>query len=408
MKKVVLASVPFLLAACGNNEENSSGDKLEVFIQKPEMQKQLNEIVQDFNNEFDANLEVVSVPDSGTVLKTRMANGDAPDIINIFPQNADFQEWASAGEFVELADQPFMDKIAEGAAEEYAINDGLYSLPLTTNAWGFFYNQDKFDELNLTPPSTWTEFEELVDKINDAGETPFAGSFSTQDSWTLNGYHQLAWAKSTGGSEEANNYLRHSEKDAINPQDSELQSVASDLNLLIDNAQNNANGASYADAVASFAKQDGLIFPNGIWALPAINEQNPEFTVRSFAYPGENEGEERTVGAADLAWSVSEKSDNKELALQFLEYMTRNEVFEKYYEVDGMPTSLIDFEKNNAFEETEGITQLTFSDQQMVWLHQAWDSEEGFWHLTVDYINTNGDNEALANSLNEFFNPMKN
>lgn len=135
MKKVVLASVPFLLAACGNNEENSSGDKLEVFIQKPEMQKQLNEIVQDFNNEFDANLEVVSVPDSGTVLKTRMANGDAPDIINIFPQNADFQEWASAGEFVELADQPFMDKIAEGAAEEYAINDGLYSLPLTTNAW---------------------------------------------------------------------------------------------------------------------------------------------------------------------------------------------------------------------------------------------------------------------------------
>lgn len=407
-KHVILAASIVVLSACGNEDGDTAGStSLEVFSQKPEMQSQLQAIIDDFNDEYDADLELVSVPDSGTVLRTRIANNDAPDIMNIFPQNTDFQQWSDAGEFIELSEEDFMDNIVEGAAEEYAVNDGIYSIPLTTNAWGFFYNEDRFNELSLAVPETWAEFEQLVENIQNAGEIPFAGAFSTADSWTLNGYQQLAWAQAAGGYDGANDYLRHSESGAISTDDTEFQAVANQLSLLIDNAQGNASGASYNDAIAAFTSEEALIMPNGIWALPAINEQNPDFSVRSFAYPGENPGEQLTVGAADLAFSISESTSNLELALDFLAYMSDAEILRRYYEVDGMPTSLAALQDDESFEETSGITQYTFTDQQIIWLHQEWDSEEGFWHTTVDFINGGGDEEALANSLNQFFDPMK-
>lgn len=406
----LLSAVAVILTGCGNAGEDTAASSrhLEVFSQKKEMTTQLQQIVDGFNEEYEAEVELVTVPDPGTVLKTRISNNDAPDIINIYPQNADFQLWANDDQFVDLTEEPLFDKLIEGAAEQYAVNDKIYNLPLTTNAWGFFYNVDKFEELGLEVPESWEEFEQLVADIQAAGEIPFAGSFSTQDSWTLNGYHQLAWANAAGGAEEANEYLRFSEQDAISADDAVTQDVAKQLSLLVGTAQPNANGASYADAVAAFANGKGLILPNGIWALPAINEQQPEFTVRSFAYPGKELGEAYTVGAADLAFSISSQSDNQELAKQFLDYISTPEVLDIYYQVDGMPTSLEAMQDEQAFEETEGVTRLAFTEHQMIWLQKDWDSEESFWHSTVDFINSGGDIEQLANSLNQVFNPMKN
>lgn len=415
MKKTIrslglLSAVAVLLTACGNAGEDTaaSSKHLEVFSQKKEMTTQLQQIIDGFNEEYEAEAVLVSVPDPGTVLKTRISNNDAPDIINIYPQNADFQLWANDDQFVDLTEEPFLDKLIDGAAEQYAVNDKIYNLPLTTNAWGFFYNLDKFEELGLEVPESWEEFEQLVADIQEAGEIPFAGSFSTQDAWTLNGFHQLAWATAAGGAEEANEYLRFSEQDAISADDAVTQDVAKQLSLLVGTAQPNANGASYADAVAAFATEKGLILPNGIWALPAINQQQPEFTVRSFAYPGKELGEAYTVGAADLAFSISSQSDNQELAKQFLDYISRPEVLDIYYQVDGMPTSLEAMQDKQGFEETEGVTRLAFTENQMIWLQKDWDSEESFWGLTVDFINSGGDIEQLENSLNEVFNPMKN
>ena len=43
--------------------------------------------------------------------------------------------------------------------------------------------------------------------IKEKGETPFALSLTQNDSWTLNGYHQLAWATVAGGFKAANDEL---------------------------------------------------------------------------------------------------------------------------------------------------------------------------------------------------------
>ena len=380
---------------------------LEIFNQKIEMHAVLQEIVADFNEEYGSNAELVTVPDAGTVLRTRMANNDAPDVVNVYPQNADFKQWAADNRFLDITDEDFLNRLVEETAESYAIGDRVYNLPLTTNSWGFFYNVDLFEELGLDAPNTWADFEALVTQINELDHIPFAGAFSTQDSWTLNGYHQLAWVNAAGSPEEANEYLRFSESGSISAEDEITKKAAEQLTLLVDNAQPNANGASYADSIAAFVNGQGLILPNGLWALPVIMQQQPSFEVGTFAYPGQEENQALTVGAADLAFSISEDSDNKELALQFLEYMTREDVLIRYYDVDGMPTTLKALQEHFPFEQTKAVSELVNTDQHFIWLQSEWDSEEGFWHSIVDYINSGGDISVLETGLNQHFDPMK-
>ena len=184
---VSLVSAVGLLAACGNSSKSSNGGKtkeIEFFSQKKEMQPTLQKIIKDFEKENpDIKVKFTNVPDAGKVLKTRIASGDTPDVVNVYPQNADFQEWAKAGIFEDLTGKDYLKNLKEGAAETYAINDKIYSIPLTNNAWGFFYNADKFKELGLEVPKTWDDFEKLVATIKDKGETPFALALTQADSW---------------------------------------------------------------------------------------------------------------------------------------------------------------------------------------------------------------------------------
>lgn len=416
MKKWIKCTVAVLsasvlmgvLGACGKKEE-SSGDKttIEFFSQKKEMKGTLEEIISDFENKNpDIKVKLTNVPDAGTVLKTRITSDDIPDVINSYPQNADFQEWAKAGIFEDLTGKDYLKNLKKGSAEIYTIEDKVYSVPLTSNAWGFYYNKNAFKELGLEIPKTWSEFEKLVKTIQDKDKVPFAASINTADAWTLNGYHQLAWTTINGGFDGANDALVRSPKGAIKESNPDFKAVASELDLLRGTAQKNANGATYDDAVATFSKGEALIFPNGTWALPAIKNQAPEFEIGMFAYPGVKENEEMTIGAADLAVSVSATSKNKEASEKFVKYLTTKEAMQKYYEVDGSPTSVTAVETENKFPETEGVSQYVFTDKQSVWLQKEWTSEESFWHATVDYVNS-GDKKQLADNLNSFFDTMK-
>ena len=92
--------------------------------------------------------------------------------------------------------------------------------------------------------------------------------------------------------------------------------------------QKNWEGAGYTDVIGAFARGDVLMTPNGSWAITAINEQKPTFKVGTFMIPGKEKGQSLTVGAGDLAWSISATTKHPKEANAFVEYMTRPEVMQ--------------------------------------------------------------------------------
>ena len=411
-KKMSLAAITGLsllgLSACSSQGESTDGKvTIEYFNQKGEMVDTLREIAKDFEKENpNVHVKVVNVPNAGEVLKTRVLAGDIPDVVNIFPQSIEFQEWAKAGYFEDLSNKDYLKRVKNHYADKYAIDGKIYNIPYTANAYGIYYNKDKFKELGLKVPETWDEFEKLVDTIIAKGETPFA--IAGADTWTLNGYHQLALATSTGGGKEANDYLRFSKPNAIKSSDSVLKDDFRLLDLFRKKGamQTNWQGAGYTDVVGAFARGDALMTPNGSWAITAINAQDPKFNVGTFPFPGKQKGQSLTIGAGDLAWSISSSSKHKKEANAFVEYMSRPEVMQKYYDVDGSPTAIEGVKEAGSDAPLAGLAELAFTDRHLVWLAQDWTSESDFYTLTGNYITT-GDKEDMAKALNAFFNPMK-
>lgn len=411
-KKMSLAAITGLsllgLSACSSQGESTDGKvTIEYFNQKGEMVDTLREIAKDFEKENpNVHVKVVNVPNAGEVLKTRVLAGDIPDVVNIYPQSIELQEWAKAGYFEDLSNKDYLKRVKNHYADKYAINGKIYNIPYTANAYGIYYNKDKFKELGLKVPETWEEFEELVDTIIAKGETPFA--IAGADTWTLNGYHQLALATSTGGGKEANDYLRFSKPNAIKSSDSVLKDDFRLLDLFRKKGamQTNWQGAGYTDVVGAFARGDALMTPNGSWAITAINAQDPKFNVGTFPFPGKQKGQSLTIGAGDLAWSISSSSKHKKEANAFVEYMSRPEVMQKYYDVDGSPTAIKGVKEAGSDAPLAGLAELAFTDRHLVWLAQDWTSESDFYTLTGNYITT-GNKEDMAKALNAFFNPMK-
>ena len=411
-KKMSLAAITGLsllgLSACSSQGESTDGKvTIEYFNQKGEMVDTLREIAKDFEKENpNVHVKVVNVPNAGEVLKTRVLAGDVPDVVNIYPQSIELQEWAKAGNFEDLSNKDYLKRVKNHYADKYAIDGKIYNIPYTANAYGIYYNKDKFKELGLKVPETWEEFEELVDTIIAKGETPFA--IAGADTWTLNGYHQLALATSTGGGKEANDYLRFSKPNAIKSSDSVLKDDFRLLDLFRKKGamQTNWQGAGYTDVVGAFARGDALMTPNGSWAITAINAQDPKFNVGTFPFPGKQKGQSLTIGAGDLAWSISSSSKHKKEANAFVEYMSRPEVMQKYYDVDGSPTAIEGVKEAGSDAPLAGLAELAFTDRHLVWLAQDWTSESDFYTLTGNYITT-GDKEDMAKALNAFFNPMK-
>ena len=411
-KKMSLAAITGLsllgLSACSSQGESTDGKvTIEYFNQKGEMVDTLREIAKDFEKENpNVHVKVVNVPNAGEVLKTRVLAGDIPDVVNIFPQSIEFQEWAKAGYFEDLSNKDYLKRVKNHYSNKYAIYGKIYNIPYTANAYGIYYNKDKFKELGLKVPETWDEFEKLVDTIIAKGETPFA--IAGADTWTLNGYHQLALATSKGGGKEANDYLRFSKPNAIKSSDSVLKDDFRLLDLFRKKGamQTNWQGAGYTDVVGAFARGDALMTPNGSWAITAINAQDPKFNVGTFPFPGKQKGQSLTIGAGDLAWSISSSSKHKKEANAFVEYMSRPEVMQKYYDVDGSPTAIEGVKEAGSDAPLAGLAELAFTDRHLVWLAQDWTSESDFYTLTGNYITT-GNKEDMAKALNAFFNPMK-
>ena len=274
---------------------------------------------------------------------------------------------------------------------------------MNANVSGIYYNKTKFKELGLKEPKTFEEFQEITKKIKDSGTSPFA--VAGTEGWTLNGYHQLSLITTTGSGDKANDYLRFSKPNAIKATDPTLKEDAKKMDLLAENAQNGWRGASYNDAVVAFANGKALMMPQGSWALAAVNQQDPKFEIGMFAFPGDKAGHEATVGAGDLALSVSAKTKHPKETEKFIEYMTSAKAMQKYYDVDGSPVA-VEGVKQDPKSPLANISQLAFTDKHYVWLGQHWNSEEDFFNLSASYLmDQNIDN--MANNLNAFFNPMK-
>lgn len=330
-----------LLAGCGSNnngsavntagEESGSGNgnaksvTLKMFIAQPRFKEHYDNYIAEFvkkekadkNIDVTVQLEMPTADNASQILKTRLASNDAPDIFALHAVN-EIPSYYKAGYLEDLSSQPFAAKLLDSVKPSVTTADGkVVALPLETLSWGYLYNKKIFSEQGLTPPATLTEMKTVIGKLKDKQITPFVLSY--KESWIP----QLVLPLAVGG------MVKTQDPDFVDKMNkdegsfTEMKSAIFDIFDLI-----NANGTDKAtevggdDGAAAFAAGKGAMWLMGPWYAETILKSNPDLDFGVAPLPVSDDPAATLINlSASTSLALSPTSKNKEVALDFLNYV---------------------------------------------------------------------------------------
>ena len=112
------------------------------------------------------NLEVISWNDVHQVVDTRIANNNAPDILNIDT----FSEFVPDGLLMPVKDycpEDLYNDFFPAFIAESVIDDTVWAVPDLASARALFYNVDLLKDAGVEVPTTWAELEDACQAILD-------------------------------------------------------------------------------------------------------------------------------------------------------------------------------------------------------------------------------------------------
>ena len=219
MKKVIallLALVMvFGLVACGEKapaaDDAATGTTVTVIAaqygtQTADWWKGFEEKFEAANEGIDLVVDVVSWNDIYTVVNTRVANGEAPDLLNI-DVFADYQadglllpasEWVSEATYAKFFDSFLAESVVDGT---------VWAVPDLASARALYYNADMLAAAGVEVPTTWDELKTVCEALKAANPDvyPWGVDMTTDEGQACFAYY--AWNNGGGFVDEAGNWV---------------------------------------------------------------------------------------------------------------------------------------------------------------------------------------------------------
>ncbi len=131
-----------------------------------------------FTTKTGINVQFEGTRDLPTLLQTRLAAGNPPDVAAI-PGPGAMKEYADQGALVDLNTVLDLDTLKADVNKSWielgTYRDGLYALMFSADIKSLvWYRPDQFAAKGYEVPTTWAEMEELMDKMVANGDTPWA------------------------------------------------------------------------------------------------------------------------------------------------------------------------------------------------------------------------------------------
>lgn len=399
-----VAAMPMTVLA-----DNAEPVELEFLFGDPNRTEIFSRIVDDFNESQDQ--VYVNFTATGTnhleELMTRLATGEAPDLTSQL-QGYELASYVEAGHIKDIKDAPYMQYIRDTELDTVTIDGGVYGIPMDTQAWGVFYNKKLFEQAGIEAvPTTVSELKDCIQKLQDAGITPFAAGYGTE--WTIGQYlgygcSSILTPKAVELGEE---YKKGNWTFDLPGMDLALEV----LDLVNDNTQDRPFDTDVSGQYAVFAKEDAAMMLQGNWSILQVRELNPDMEMGIFPLPISENAEElvfpKQYGFVINVLAKSDEDPAKEEAINlFMEYFLNPENGGGYYYDEiGVPTANAVAEPK--LDEASEILQEYLEENKTVFTYYAYEPA-GFdaesWKVTVEYLNGGTkDHEQLIQNFNAAF-----
>ena len=335
-------------AAEAASTDAASGGKvaIELFHQKPENVELYNTLVNKFMEENpDIQVNVTLAESTTTTLISRVAAGNIPQLVSVFPWNASYKDMFREGLFMDLTDQDFMKRVTPSVLERCEVNGKQYSLPLTTNSFGLYYNVDIFNELGLTIPKTMDEMWGVCDKLVEAGIQPF--SFPDKKAVRIN----QQFDRMLIGCVDHDFYSKCDKQ--INgsyniKDDPNIRKYAETILKLREYGNPDSLGYDDEPAYEEFTSGKSAMYIDGSWAVTTFETMNPDLNFNCTAIPAITTDDFWTCGTVDTAYSISADCtpEQQDACIRFLDFLVREDIAQEFSDGDKNPTLIQGVEYN--------------------------------------------------------------
>ncbi len=385
-----------LMAGCGNQAANSGNNSsgtsaatneqstnkqeekvtIKAFFNSLDHQTYLKAVNEGFMKKYpNINLEFDTPGSTAyeTVLKTKLASGDAPDMMSVWPGGL-MADYAQAGHLLDITGQEYTNRLTDLVKGEFTFKDKLYGVGWNATAEGLYYNKKIFSDLSIAQPTNWDEFLAACEKIKQAGITPIASGF--KDDWTAIRYVNSAHSTIVLGREA--DFDKKLVNGEINFNDKNVLEVYQKFQTLLNKGYFDKTPLStdYNLANSMFAQGKAAMVIQGGWALSALRDaikDNKDVDLGFMPLPVNNKGEELLgcwhveVGMAGSATTKYPDAVNK-----YFDYFTTPDVYSTYitekkvYPVTKDSNVKIDDEMDKFVKDYVDAGKVT------TWAHEIW------------------------------------
>ncbi len=286
-----------------------------------------------------------SFEDMKLTLPQAVSDSNPPDVVQANNGRNDMGAFVAAGLLTDLGpyaeaygwDERFPETVRKNAmySEDGKVfgSGNLYGLSQMGEAVGIYFNKAKLAELGLEPPATWADLEAALAAAKEAGEVPLV--LGNSEGWPaghtlgvlLGAYADAATVTKLGMGNEGASWTSEGPLAAVTV-----------LRDWIDAGYYNegVNGQDDETVAKAFAGGEGVFYIAGTWQVALLSELNPDGL--GFMAPPARDGRDvATLGGASQPYAITAKSQNKEAAAAFIDYITSDEAMEVLWETGNIP-----------------------------------------------------------------------
>jgi len=354
---VLAGTMAFSLAACGSDNKggttgensnqsnggNTSNVTLELAISKSSQDSPFiaDWVLKEFENEtgIKINLQLIPAEQSTTVLQTKLAVNEVPDLIQYNLASA-VTDLNLERNFETLDNEPWVDRILN--TDVLSAFGNIYSFHVSqdTGMQGVVYNKDIFEELGLEIPTNFEEFLAVCEAIKASGTTPVFMPY--KDAWAANVWPAAAFADYAAKNDPTLfDDLNANKKDWT--EIPEFENILDQQYQIFKLGYTNADvlSDSYDMAVGKFLNKEVAMMFMGDWLIQNIESQDPSMNLGLFAIPY---GEDPTMGASPLGGQLFIPKNSKHIdeAKQYLEFVASPEIAQKIVDEERYVSNLND------------------------------------------------------------------
>ncbi len=280
----------------------------------------MNRILTRFHEEHPTitiRFEPTNPPDYNAALQAQLKSGTAPDLFYARSYATSRMQYEQ-GYLEPLDDLGLKERFELEMLAAWATDEDVpYAVPFIATSHGVYYNEEIFNKLDLTVPTTWQELLTSAKVIESFGLIPFANT--SGDPWTVAELVFMNLVPNFIGGREGRMAYLNGERCFDDEQIMAAFQAVSDLAPFF---PDNHELLTYADSRELFGQGQAAMFMSGSWDIAFFEASELHFAWSVFATPPPAGRPAHITFHPDAGVALNAASAHKEEARTFLSWMT--------------------------------------------------------------------------------------